>query len=143
MTESTAAQCPTSDHPTDVGTTAEPGSPDYGTLSVWARLFSQVHRALELGPDDFEPRPRVRSTFLVFDPVPEPLEIESLPVLRKVVRASFQQRRKTLRRALKGQVEGSDAGIERAGIDPQRRGETLSEAEFLLLANAIALSIGD
>ncbi|MCP4004778.1 MAG: ribosomal RNA small subunit methyltransferase A [bacterium] len=116
---------------------AEPGTRNYGTLSVWTRLFSRAHRVMELGPDDFVPRPNVRSTFLLFDPTEEPVEIESLPVLRAVVRAAFQQRRKTLRRALKGKVEGSDAGLERVEIDPQRRGETLSEHEFLALANAI------
>ncbi len=117
---------------------ALPGDRAYGTLSVWTRLFSRARRVLELGPDDFDPRPRVRSSFLLFDPVPEPPELASLPILRRVVRAAFQQRRKTLRRALKGQLAGSDAGLESAGIDPQRRGETLSELEFLALSNAIS-----
>jgi 16S rRNA (adenine1518-N6/adenine1519-N6)-dimethyltransferase len=53
------------------------------------------------------------------------------------VRAAFQKRRKTLRRALQGAVEGVDRGLQEAGIDPQRRGETLAEHEFARLANAL------
>ena len=119
---------------------AEPGERAYGTLSVWASLFCRPERALELSPHEFVPRPRVRSTFLVFDPVRELPEITDLPTLRKVVRSAFQYRRKTLRRALKGRVECAEPVFERVGIDPARRGETLSAGEFVALANAIAAS---
>jgi 16S rRNA (adenine1518-N6/adenine1519-N6)-dimethyltransferase len=116
---------------------AEPDTPDYGTLAVWARLFSRAQRVLELGPSDFEPRPKVRSSFVVFDPPAVPADVRQPPLLRRVVRAAFQKRRKTLRRALQGVAEDVDGGLERAGIDPQRRGETLHEAEFARLANAL------
>ncbi|HRE15230.1 MAG TPA: 16S rRNA (adenine(1518)-N(6)/adenine(1519)-N(6))-dimethyltransferase, partial [Usitatibacteraceae bacterium] len=52
----------------------------------------------------------------------------------RVVRAAFAQRRKTLRNALRGLVD--DAGFAAAGVDPQRRGETLSLAEFIALSDA-------
>jgi 16S rRNA (adenine1518-N6/adenine1519-N6)-dimethyltransferase len=117
---------------------AGPGTPEYGTLSVWARLFSRAERALDLSATEFSPRPRVRSSFLVFDPAPEPREIHSMSLLRRTVRAAFGQRRKTLRRALKGMVEGVEAALEEVGVDPMRRGETLDEIEFLALANALA-----
>jgi len=117
---------------------AGPGEPAYGTLSVWARLFCRPRRALDLAPHEFVPRPRVHSTFLVFDPPAESPEIADLPTLRKVVRSAFQFRRKTLRRALKGGVPGAERAFEAVGIDPVRRGETLSAAEFVALANAIA-----
>jgi 16S rRNA (adenine1518-N6/adenine1519-N6)-dimethyltransferase len=81
---------------------AGPGTPEYGTLSVWARLFSRAERALDLSATEFSPR------------------------------------RKTLRRALKGMVEGVEAALEEVGVDPMRRGETLDEIEFLALANALA-----
>jgi 16S rRNA (adenine1518-N6/adenine1519-N6)-dimethyltransferase len=55
-----------------------------------------------------------------------------------VVRSAFQFRRKTLRRALKAGVPGAEPAFEAVGIDPVRRGETLSAAEFVALANAIA-----
>lgn len=117
---------------------AEPGSPEYGLLSVWARLFSRAERVLDLGPDEFVPRPKVRSSFLVFEPNPDCPAILEVPVLRATVRAAFQRRRKGLRSALRGVVEASEAGLARAGIDPLRRGETLSESEFAALANAIS-----
>ena len=118
---------------------AAPGEPAYGTLSVWARLFSKPRPVLKLGPEDFVPRPKVHSTFVLFDPAPPPEpEIQSLPALRRVVREAFRYRRKMLRRALRPQFPQAEIGLERAGIDPRRRGETLSEAEFVELANALA-----
>lgn len=120
--------------------TAGPAGPGYGPLAVWARLWTEVRAVLELGPDAFVPRPRVRSSFLVFDPAPAPPEIHDLGVLRALVRAAFQQRRKTLRAALRGRVPGAERALEEVGIDARRRGETLSELEFVRLANQIAAS---
>ena len=121
---------------------AGPGESAYGTLSVWAGLFSRAQRVLELGPEEFVPRPRVRSTFLAFDPAPQLQEIRDLPTLRKVVRGAFQYRRKTLRRALRGLVTGDGAEFRASDIDPMRRGETLAVSEFIALANAIAAARG-
>ena len=59
-------------------------------------------------------------------------------MLRRTVRASFGQRRKTLRRALRSIVPDPLPALEEAGIDPLRRGETLDEQEFLTLANALS-----
>jgi 16S rRNA (adenine1518-N6/adenine1519-N6)-dimethyltransferase len=117
---------------------SEPDSGDYGTLAVWARLFSRARRVLDLGPHEFEPQPRVRSSFVVFDPPEAAPDVRHPALLRRVVRAAFQQRRKTLRRALEGVAEGVDGALEQAGIDPRRRGETLDELEFARLANALA-----
>ena len=72
---------------------AQPGQPGYGTLSVWAMLFSRAQRVLELSPEQFEPRPRVRSAFVIFDPPAEHPALGSLSLLRKVVRGAFQYRR--------------------------------------------------
>jgi 16S rRNA (adenine1518-N6/adenine1519-N6)-dimethyltransferase len=116
---------------------AEPDTPDYGTLAVWTRLFSRARRVLDLSPHEFEPRPKVRSSFVVFDPPEAPADVRQPALLRRVVRAAFQKRRKTLRRALQAAVEDVDRGLEQAGIDPQRRGETLDELEFARLANAL------
>ncbi len=118
--------------------TSEPGTRGWGPLGVRARLWTRVRPVLELGPADFVPRPRVRSTFLVFDPAPAPPAVRELGLLREVVAHAFQHRRKTLRAALRRRVEGADQALERAGIDPGRRGETLSELEFVELANALA-----
>jgi 16S rRNA (adenine1518-N6/adenine1519-N6)-dimethyltransferase len=117
---------------------AAPDTPEYGTLSVWARLYTRAWRALELGPGEFVPRPKVRSSFLVFEPVDSGIPVDDVRALRRVVRAAFQHRRKTLRRVLRGLSPAADAALEAAEIDGQRRGETLSEAEFARLANALA-----
>jgi 16S rRNA (adenine1518-N6/adenine1519-N6)-dimethyltransferase len=116
---------------------AMPGTPTYGTLSVWARLWTEARRVLVLGPEEFVPRPKVNSAFVVFDPVPDRGQVEDVGLLRDVVRCAFQYRRKTLRGALRGRIAGAEQGLESAGIDPRRRGETLSELEFVELANAI------
>lgn len=116
---------------------ARPGSPDYGPLAIWARLFARVERKLELGPDAFVPRPRVRSTLLVFDSPAETVQIADMPCLRTLVRTAFQYRRKTLRAALRGRVEGALPALEAAGIDPGLRPATLSELEYVRLANAL------
>ncbi len=92
---------------------------------------------LALGPDEFVPRPKVRSTFVVIDPRPETVRVGDVGLLREVVRCAFQQRRKTLRGALRRRIPGAEAGLRAAGIDPGRRGETLSELEFVELAAAI------
>jgi 16S rRNA (adenine1518-N6/adenine1519-N6)-dimethyltransferase len=116
---------------------AAPGTSSYGTLSVWARLWTRARRVLDLGPEDFVPRPKVRSAFVVFDPRIDGPEIENLRLLEQIVRCAFQHRRKTLRGALRGRVPGAERGLAAAGIDSRRRGETLSELEFVHLANAV------
>ena len=55
--------------------------------------------------------------------------------LREVVRVAFQHRRKTLRAALRGRVQGAEAALESARIDPGLRAEALSEQDFVRLAN--------
>ncbi len=116
---------------------AKPGTPAYGPLAVWVRLWTEARRMLAVGPDEFVPRPKVRSTFVVLDPRPQSVRVADLGLLREVVRCAFQHRRKTLRGALRGRVPGAEAGLQAAGIDPGRRGETLSELEFVALADAI------
>ncbi len=116
---------------------AEPGTREYGPLAVRARLFSRVERVLELGPEEFVPRPRVRSSFLVFDPADETPSLRDPARFGELVRTAFQYRRKTLRAALRGRIEGAEGALERAGIDPGRRAETLSPADFAALAEAL------
>ena len=65
---------------------AEPDTPEYGPLAVWARLWMRSERAVELGPAEFEPRPKVRSTFLVLEPRAELPLIEDPAGLRSLGR---------------------------------------------------------
>jgi 16S rRNA (adenine1518-N6/adenine1519-N6)-dimethyltransferase len=113
----------------------------YGVLSVWASLWTQSRVGLELGPEVFEPRPRVRSTLVVFEPVAGP-PIENVPLLRRLVREAFQRRRKMLRAALRGIDSGIDEAMRAAEIDPTRRPEALAPEEWVRLANALATRSG-
>jgi len=119
---------------------AAPGSEDYGTLSVYARLWFTGERLLELSREEFSPRPRVRSTFLALTPRPTPVRVAEPETLRRLVRAAFGQRRKQLRRALAREFPQAEAALSELKIDPTRRGETLDEAEFAALANALAVA---
>jgi len=116
---------------------ARPATPDYGTLSVYARLWTRARRVLELSPEEFSPRPKVRSSFVVFEPRGDGPAVADPDLLRRVVRAAFQQRRKQLRRALRASFPDAEAALETTGIDAQRRGETLDELEFARLAVAL------
>lgn len=119
---------------------AEPATADYGVLSVYARLWTRARRVLELSPEEFSPRPKVRSSFLVFEPRSDGPAVADPELLRQVVRAAFGQRRKQLRRALKAAFPNAEAGLEAAGIDAHRRGETLDTLEFTRLTEALAAS---
>jgi 16S rRNA (adenine1518-N6/adenine1519-N6)-dimethyltransferase len=122
---------------------ARADSAEYGVLSIWCGLFASAHAALELGPEQFVPRPKVRSSFVVFDPPATPSGLDPGAPLEALVRAAFRGRRKMLRRALQGAVPEAELarGLEEAGIDSSRRGETLSAQEFVRLSNAIGAQL--
>jgi len=119
---------------------AEPGTPDYGALSVWCRLYGRVTRKVPVSPEAFTPRPRVESSLLRIELHRPPLfPAQEIPLLRAVVRAGFARRRKMLGNALADLFGGRSGAIfERAGIDPRRRAETLDLEEFGRLARALA-----
>ena len=119
-----------------------PGSKEYGTLSVWCQVHGRVTEKVPVSPEAFFPRPKVRSTVLKIELFPEPLAgADELSALRKLVRAAFGQRRKTLGNALAGLFGNArteaEAFLRRENIDPRRRGETLSVAEFIGLARTL------
>ncbi len=121
---------------------ASPGTKSYGTLSIWCQVHGQVLDKVSVSPEAFFPRPKVRSTVLKIALHREPLlATERLPALRALVRAAFGQRRKTLGNALTGWLkkgrEEVEALLRREGIDPGRRGETLSIEEFIRLAHVL------
>jgi 16S rRNA (adenine1518-N6/adenine1519-N6)-dimethyltransferase len=116
---------------------AKADTKEYGALSVMIQLYALVTKVATVQPGSFFPAPKVQSQIvnLVFQDAPR-VAVREVPVFRRVVKAAFGQRRKTLRNALK--VTGY-ADLERlsarSGIDFQRRGETLSLEEFATLAN--------
>ena len=113
---------------------AAPNTPDYGRLSVMLQSRFQVTKLFNVPPGAFQPPPKVDSAFVRLVPLP----VESVPfhdgkVFAEVVARAFGQRRKTLRNTLKGLLD--ENGFETLGIDPRRRGETLSVDEFAAMAN--------
>ena len=121
---------------------SSPGTKSYGTLSIWCQIHGQILDKVSVSPEAFFPRPKVRSTVLKIGLYPKPLfPVEDLSLLRGLVRSAFGQRRKTLSNALRGLLNKErgevEAYLRREGIDPQRRGETLSVDEFIRLARAL------
>ena len=120
---------------------AGPGSRDYGRLSVVVQAWCGLEQGMKVGPDQFFPRPKVASQVVHLTPLPEPLlgeaGQEQAAWFSRVVKAAFSQRRKTLVNSLAGGLKRDRpemaAALEKAGIEPSRRAETLSIAEFAAL----------
>jgi 16S rRNA (adenine1518-N6/adenine1519-N6)-dimethyltransferase len=109
---------------------AEPGGRDYGLLSVLVQLVADARIGMSVPRQAFTPPPDVESCALVLEMLPEPrAAVHDELRFRTLVKAAFSQRRKTLWNAMKS-LPGAREAVLAAGIDPQRRGETLSVAEF-------------
>lgn len=114
--------------------TAAPATPDYGRLTVMLAATFAVEKLFAVPPGAFRPAPKVDSAVARLSPLGDGApRIGDRDRFAAVVAAAFAKRRKTLRNALSGLVDPS--GFATAGIDPQRRGETLSIHEFAALAN--------
>lgn len=118
---------------------AAPGSDAYGRLSVLAQWIAESRIVLRLPASAFTPPPKVASAVVHLVPRPEQPSPERFAAMERVTAAAFGQRRKMLRSALKPLGE-AEALLAAAGIDPARRAETLSVAEFERLALTLALS---
>jgi 16S rRNA (adenine1518-N6/adenine1519-N6)-dimethyltransferase len=114
---------------------AAPASAEYGRLSVMLQYRFLMAKAFDVPPGAFTPPPKVDSAVVRMRPLgrERPLARDE-PLFEAIVAAAFSQRRKTLRNATRALVPA--AACERAGIDAGRRGETLSVAEFIALADA-------
>jgi 16S rRNA (adenine1518-N6/adenine1519-N6)-dimethyltransferase len=118
---------------------AKPSTPEYGALSVMLQMYGDVDVVCKVSRGCFLPAPRVDSAVLrlrLRDDKSTTAPSTNLDRFSRVVHAAFGQRRKTLRNALStiAPREKLDEWLTRADIDGQRRGETLSVAEFARLA---------
>ncbi|TPN70830.1 16S rRNA (adenine(1518)-N(6)/adenine(1519)-N(6))-dimethyltransferase RsmA [Mesorhizobium sp. B1-1-1] len=113
---------------------AAPGSEAYGRLGVLAGWRTQARIAFDVPPQAFTPPPKVTSSVVHLEPRVTPLYAD-VKKLGRVTEAAFGQRRKMLRQSVKSL--GGEALLERAGIDPTRRAETLDVEEFVRLTNAV------
>ena len=115
---------------------AATGGRDYGGLSVRAQWLCACERLFDVSPRAFVPPPAVTSSVVRLVPRDAPLAPADPDALDAVTRAAFGQRRKMLRRALRGLVPDPQALLQSAGISPEARAEALSVAEFCALARA-------
>lgn len=118
---------------------AEPGTEDYGRLSVMLQYRFRMGRMFDVPPGAFRPAPKVMSSIvrLVPRPVAELTAKDEL-LLAAIVTAAFGQRRKTLRNTLREFLD--ETGFAELGLDPGLRGERLSVAQFVDIANYCSAS---
>ena len=123
---------------------AGPGTKDYGALSLAVQYYSKPQIVVNVPPSCFMPQPKVGSTVISLRRHQQPVvQVEDEKLMFKVIRASFNQRRKTLANGLnnygginltKEQIQQS---IEELGVPVNIRGEALSLEQFACLSNII------
>jgi len=121
---------------------ALPGGKEYGPLSIFVQMFSDVSICFHVKPSAFFPPPKVESAVIRMSWKDRPaVAIEDEEWFKKVVKGAMGYRRKTLMNALKhsGLVlpGASEVRLRGAGIDPQRRSGTLTLQEFARLAELL------
>ncbi len=121
---------------------ALPCRKEYGPLSIFVQLFLNVSTRFFVNPSAFFPPPKVESAVvrLVWKEKPM-IEANHEEWFKRIVKACFGYRRKTLANALKHSElslpDSIESKMEEVGIDPQRRPETLTIQEFIHLADAL------
>jgi 16S rRNA (adenine1518-N6/adenine1519-N6)-dimethyltransferase len=120
---------------------AEPGGMSY--LSVFVQYHARVRIAFDVPPTAFEPEPAVRSAVIVVEPYPADDRLPDAATedaLWRLVQAGFRERRKMLHNVLTRQLPVEPArvvaALKTAGIDPERRPQTLAVGEWLALFEA-------
>lgn len=119
-----------------------PGSKDYGALSLAVQYYADAYIVANVPPNCFIPRPGVGSAVIRLTWHKEPpVEVDDPKLMFKLIRASFNQRRKTLQNGLNNSPELPFAkdeiadAIESLGVTPQIRGEALTLKQFADLSN--------
>ena len=118
-----------------------PGDRGCGSISLFMHYHATVRVLFDVGMGAFTPRPRVRSSVVEITPRPTPpVAVADEALFFTITRQAFQQRRKMLRGALRAVGSDAVAALDAAGVDPTRRGETLTIEEFAAIANALHAS---
>ena len=113
---------------------AKPGSAAYGRLAILSQWRTEARIALTLPPEAFTPPPKVSSAVVHLTALPAPRFPASPEWLQRVTACAFNQRRKMLRASLRSLDSAVEARLERLGIDPTARAETLTLEQFCTLA---------
>ena len=122
---------------------ATPGNKAYGALSVLIQYYARITPLLEISRDAFYPKPEVASMVLELDFTrPFPRRAENEENFRKVVKASFAHRRKTILNSLRRALTSVDhdhilSALAKCGIEPGRRAENLHMDDYLCLSENV------
>jgi len=123
---------------------AAPGTPEYGSLTVFVGYFCRVEKLFDVGAAGFYPSPRVASAVVRLVPrADRAAGVRDEALLLRLIRAAFAQRRKTLANCLQSRLKEREKGaaavdaIRAAGLEPAVRGERLGLDDFVRLANAL------
>lgn len=121
-----------------------PGTKDYGALSLAVQYYAEPYIVANVPPNCFMPRPKVGSAVIRLTRHSQPtVQVEDEKLLFQIIRASFNQRRKTLANGLKNydglsyDKDTIERAIAECGFPPSVRGETLSLEEFAMLSNVL------
>ena len=123
---------------------AQPGTKEYGALSLAVQYYARPYLAANVPPNCFMPRPAVGSAVIRLDCLSRtPVEVKDEKLMFRLIRASFNQRRKTLQNGLANSgglnftKEQIGQAIQAVGLDPAIRGEKLGLVQFAALADEL------
>ena len=123
---------------------ADPGTKEYGALSLAVQYYAKPYLAANVPPNCFMPRPNVGSAVIRLDCLARtPVEVQDERLMFRLIRASFNQRRKTLQNGIANSPELSFSkeqvaeALENMGISPTVRGEKLSLQQFAALSDEL------
>jgi 16S rRNA (adenine1518-N6/adenine1519-N6)-dimethyltransferase len=121
---------------------AEPGSEEYGRLSVMLQYRFNMASLFDVPPGAFRPAPKVTSAIVYLQPRPvAECTCRDEALFGRIVTAAFGQRRKTLRNTLRDFLDEADFAA--LGIDPGLRGERLSVGQYVAISNHVATRRSD
>ena len=122
---------------------ARPGTAEYGAFTLLVQWYAETEKLFDVPPDCFIPRPKVTSTVIrLLRRTAPPVRVRDEEFFFSVVRAAFNQRRKTLVNAVSAGIRNAErADVERAlaqmGLSPTVRGEALSAEQFAVLSDLL------
>ncbi len=123
---------------------AGPGSKDYGALSLAVQFYAEPYIAANVPPNCFIPRPNVGSAVIRLKTYSQPpVKVKDEKLMFQIIRASFNQRRKTLVNGLKNYEgfhftkEVIEESLEKCGLSPNVRGEALNLSQFAALSDIL------
>lgn len=117
---------------------AQPNSKDYGILAIQTQVHSSPKILFDVPHTAFFPKPRVHSSIVKFDFTKLKYKISDKRIFKTLVKASFSQRRKTMKNSLKKFFDENELSFENFDFDFSRRAESVSIGEYSLLSDSLA-----